>query len=179
MSSDALYVTLRVPDPSALTALAALRGMGPLAPARLERGRVWWVSGDPDTFATGRGVWFNPNKERGVRWNEAGGGFGPAPEGERWVLVRDRGGAPEGHALRSMREQGMAEPKGLLSATVWRMEPAPGDSADAVASAAAEVRSASEGLLVNRHSQVHRVCPPPASMRELELVLSELSQEAS
>ncbi len=178
MISDALYVTLRVPDPSALTALAALRLMGPKAPVRLERGRVWWVSGDPGAFESSQGVWFNPNKERGLRWNAAGG-FGERRERERWVFVRDRSGSPEAGALRSMRERGLPEPLGLLSATVWRLQAPEGVSPDEAAQAASVVRSAFQGLLVNRHSQAHRVGPAPASLTELEQVLSELKREAS
>jgi hypothetical protein len=40
------------------------------------------------------------------------------------------------------------------------------------------VRSAHRGLLVNPHAQAHRVCGPPAGLRELLSMLEQLESAA-
>jgi len=188
---EALYVTLSVPDPVALTALAALRSLAGPAPAWLERGRVWLHTGGGAVFEAPAGVWLNPNKERGVRWT---GGANPwtadaAGGGEAWVLVRERGACPEAGAARALAERGERPPAGLTCATLWRLGPPAdpaargaggGGAADrvALAEAAAVVRSAHRGLLVNPHSQAHLSLAPPATLAELASRLDSLAREA-
>jgi len=180
VSLDALYVTLRVPDPAAQTALGALaRLLGAAAPRGLERGRVWLCAGSWEALDADEGVWHNPNKERLVRWRPGRpGGFGPPGAGERWVLVRERGSRPEARALRLLAERGLDTSGKLLGAQLWRLEFEPGESLDARAAEVAEVRDAAHGLLVNPHSQAFRVCAPPASLDELAARLAELEEEA-
>lgn len=184
MRGEALYVTLRVPDPAALTAAAALARLGSPAPAWLERGRVWHHSGVGWAFAEPAGVWLNPNKERGVRW--AGGGEpwtasrARAGESEIWVLVRDRGSRPEAGVIRSLNERGEPAPEALVCAGLWRMGFAGGtEAALGWGRAAGEVRSAHCGLLVNPHSQAHRVCAPATGLDELGRLLEQLKREAT
>ncbi len=134
MSGEALYVTLRVPDPTALTALATLQSLGARAPVALERGRLWfhrssgaapsgaspdgWVwerAGDGAALGDPAAVWLNPNKERGYVWQaEACPWLRPAAGEEAWVLVRERGGHPEAPLTRALRE-GLARSSGRLA----------------------------------------------------------------
>lgn len=172
----ALYVTLCVPDPAALTAEAALREMGLGRLARLERGRVWIKRGGEDFGATG-GAWMNPNKERAVRWQPARG-FGEDPSREAWVLALDRGPVPEARLLRSFRERGAQIPGELLTCSAWRVIATGAGEALDLAGRLAVVRSASEGLLVNPHCQVHEICAPPRSIEEWHQRLATIHAEA-
>ena len=181
MSARALYVTLRVPDPAAITARAALLEMGCAGLEALERGRIWCELPEDPEFDNSGGDWFNPNKERGVAWDDRQSpAVRAAADRECWVLVRDRGSRPEAAILRSLAEHGARAPQELLTAELWRLvfsaaEPNPGTAA--VKGAA--VGHAREGLLVNPHSQAHRVCRPTPDTLRLRALLRELREEAS
>ena len=173
---SALYVTLRVPDPAALTAHATLVEMGDEHFGRLERGRVWLKAGGED-FGRTTETWLNPNKERSVPW-EPLSGFGASQPREVWLLIRERQGEPEIRALRSFRERKALMPRELLTAAVWRVVVSGAGAALDRADLLAVVRSASAGLLVNPHAQVHDVCFPPGSLQEWHQRLAALKQEA-
>lgn len=181
MSARALYVTLRVPDPAAITARAALLELGCDGLEALERGRIWCEKEDDPDFDNRGGDWFNPNKERGVPWGDPGS---PAARGagarERWLLVRDRGSRLEAAVLRTLAEHGARAPQELLTAELWRMVFSASETDPAAAAArAAGALNAREGLLVNTHSQAHRVCAPIGDVDTLRLLLRELCEEAS
>ena len=174
--TSALYVTLRVPDPAALTAEATLREMGLASLARLERGRVWIKRGGEEFGATTE-TWLNPNKERAVCWDPVHG-FGENRSREVWVLTRERGSAPESRALRSFQERGARMPAELLSCGAWRVVSERDGEAQELAGRLTVVRSASEGLLVNPHSQVYEICAPPHSIEEWQQRVATLHEEA-
>jgi hypothetical protein len=173
---SALYVTLRVPDPAALTAEATLREMGLGSLARLQRGRVWIKRGGEEFGATTE-TWLNPNKERALFW-DAVHGIGEDRSREAWVLTRERGSSPETRALRSFQERAARMPAELLSCGAWRVVSERDGEARELAGRLTVVRSACEGLLVNPHSQVYEICEPPHSIEEWQQRVATLHEEA-